>query len=79
MDAAITSQRHPAYLYEDTFGELPGFSYYKAPPGAFEKSLKLMLMAVKRGTPLTEEERESIRPEDRLLQFDPEVRDLVCL
>jgi len=79
MDAAIPSQLRPDAAYSWKFGKRPSFPLFKAPPEAFEKSLELMRMAVERGTPLTEEEIESIRPEDPLLQFDPEIRDLVCL
>ncbi len=79
MDAAILSQLRIDEVYSWKFGETPDFPLFKAPPEAFEKSWELMRMAVERGTPLTEEEIESIRPEDPLLQFDPEVRDLVCL
>jgi len=78
MDAAILSKLRPDTAYEIKFGERPSFPlFFRAPPEAFEKALELMRMAVERGTPLTEEEIESIRQEDPVLEFDPEVRDLV--
>lgn len=72
-------QLDPWKAYEVKFGEEPDFRYFHTPREALEEFDRLMLMAIERGTPLTEAEVDAARPPDPLLQFEPEIRDLVLL
>ncbi len=78
MDAAILSRLHPDEVYERIFGEEPNFGYYHYSDEIVDKIDALVRKAIARGKPLTKKEIQSVNP-DPLLQFDPEIRELVCL